>query len=346
MEEKLKSTDPKVEALIGAADLHPDDVTMLRENDNWGGLEYAEWQRLINEMSGFNEVSAGDAEPVASDVETYPSTSPEVRKLLDAASVPHDDPIITQHDPEGLSLADWQPVIDELAAGLDWHDETEEEYIPPDCTVVAAKLFTTKGIAGWGDHGIHRALCVRAGPWDHSREAEIDGKVVRPVEFSDGGISDEPQNGLMLALVECFACPVTQAPVTVRFRTLNHQDPDGGVKGNWTSAFVLNTVYVSGGRESPAVQALLGATDTTGRNPSPPADPSTCKQWIDTVLTERAPQRQVSRRPKTVAEAVATMDRHDSSLWTREGKPKVKILSRIMGRHVTYTERNEYWESR
>lgn len=273
------------------------------------------------------------------------STSKTVRKLLDEHRVPYDDPIILQHDPYGgLSLSEWKREIKQLAEGLDWHEESEEEYIPPDCTVVAAHLFDSTNLPGWSDHGIKRALLVRAGPWDHEREAEINGKIVQKVEFSDGGLADEKQNGLQLALVESFACPNVRAPVKVRFRTINHQDPNG-IKGKWSNYIVLDTIYEQGGRESPAVQALMGADDQSGRRPSPPADPKTCKQWIVERLKGKARKVKGDDPPDSLEDAISQLNTNDRSLWTRSGKPRTDVLTRIMRRRVSAAERNKVWKA-
>lgn len=281
--------------------------------------------------------------------EPIKSTDRRVRALLDKAGVPHDDPIITQHDPYGgLPLEEWKQQVADVSGVLDWADETEEVRIAPDVKVVAAHLFSTTGtndrkLPGWSDNGIDRALLIRAEPWDHAREVSINGgPAQRPVEFGDGGLADEQQDGLMLALTESFECPVTRNPVSVRVRTSvdrgGYDEPS-----RWSEPMVLDTVYRQGGRESPAVQKLMGATDPTGRMPAAPADPATCKQYVVATLKGRASTRRTDEAPKTVKAAIAKLNRRDKSLWTRGGKPKVRVLTKIMRRKVTAKERDAAW---
>ena len=279
------------------------------------------------------------------------STDPAVRVLLDKARVPHDDPVITQHDPYGgLPIGDWKQQIADVAAVLDWADESEGVMIAPDVKIVAAHLFATTGtggrkLPGWDEAKVDRALLIRAEPWDHAREVEINGgKPQRPVEFGDGGLADEEQDGLMLALVEAFACPTTVDPVSVRVR--NSTDRGGYQEpGQWSDPVLLDTVFKQGGRESPAVQKLMGATDPTGRMPSAPADPAKCTEYVVAKLTAKRGRKPSGERvPKTVEEAIRRMNRRDGSLWTRGGKPKVRVLTVMMRRRVSAKERDAAWK--
>ena len=358
----VKSTDRRVRSLLNRAKpkLPADVMDMLRDNDNYGGLSFDEWKRVIDEQLEFAKehdaaVKAEAAEQAQYDRDNKQpamllSTDRRVVALIKRARVPADDPLIVQHDPHGgLPLEEWKQQISDLAGGLDWADENEGVMIAPDVKIVAAHLFATTGtggrkLPGWSDAKIDRALLIRAEPWDHAREVEINGgKPQRPVEFSDGGLADELQDGLMLALVECFACPVTRNPVKVRVRNSTER---GGYQepGQWSEPVVLDTVYKQGGRESPAVQALMGATDPTGRMPSRPSDPAKCKEYEVATLKGRATSARGEYVPPTVKDAIRRMSRSDRSLWTRSGKPKVSALTRMMRRRVTAKERDAAWK--
>ena len=286
------------------------------------------------------------------------STHPEIRKLLDEAGVPHDDPVIVQHDPwGGLPLADWKQQIADLQGALDWHDESAEVSFAPDCTVVAAHLFDTRHTPA-RDFGVERVVIVRAGPWDHGREAEINGQVVQRLE----GAFDEdswdavhrgervgsivPVNYLALPLLEAFECPVTDGPVIVRFRTGTERGMYGEPSG-WSDLMTLDTVYWRGAtnHESPAIEKLMGATDPSGRQPSPPADPATCTEYIVARLAGITAPSWNDQAPRSVAEAVGMLDPGNKKHWTRRGKPRVDALTRLMGRRVTAAERNVAWKA-
>lgn len=221
-----------------------------------------------------------------------------------------------------------------------------------------AHLFDTRHTPA-ADLEVRRVVLVRAGPWDHAREAEIDGEVRGPLE----GAYDEaswnavhrgvrlgdivPTNGLTLAGCEAFEAPAGMAPVTVRFRTSTAR---GGYDepSRWNDPVTLDTVYWRGAtdHQSPAVEQLMGATDPSGRHPSPPADPATCTRYVVARLSGRPRRVEGDSAPSTVADAIPLLPPGDRGSWTRRGLPRCDALSRLLRRRVSGFERDEAWRAR
>lgn len=243
----------------------------------------------------------------------------KVKKFLASADTSKVDPMIVQmwtDDPGSWTIADIKAEIkmanrmaveefawlrqDQAEAAqmeAEWN-EPVWDYTPPDCTLVAACLIDTKFTPA-KKLGVKTVLCLRAGPWDHEHEIEVDGKLIQRLEGPydeaswnkveagerDGNIV--PLENLAPSLVEVFEIQQSPTkPVTVRARTRNTLQPDSPVTGKWSDEVILDTIFWRGAKnwESPAIEQLLGATDPSGRRPSRPKKPG---KWSDKYVVKR-----------------------------------------------------------